>query len=162
MHRFLLLLTTHFLLLTLFGCAYTPQPILPTHIKRLTIPIFRNKTLQYGLEEKLTNYVIEGFILDGELDVVPKNKADAALRGEITAFSEEPILYNEQGEVIEYEIWVSINLSFYDIRGDKVLWEDKIDEVTTYNPLDTSFEDAVASLLRTLAKDVVLRTIKGW
>ncbi|MDI6703522.1 MAG: LptE family protein [bacterium] len=162
MNRFLLLLTTYCLLFIILGCTYTPRLILPTHIKKLTIPIFANKTIRYGLEEKLTNAVIDEFISDGKFDVVPKNKADAKLIGEIIGFSEDPISYNEQGEIIEYEIWISINLSFYDIGTEKVLWEDKINRVTTYNPIDTSFEEAVTSLLETLAKDVVSRTIKGW
>jgi outer membrane lipopolysaccharide assembly protein LptE/RlpB len=156
----------------LYGCAHLPQPVLPPHIKKIDIPIFENRTYRYGLEERLTNSVIEGFILDGRLRVVKSEEADAELRGEIIAYSEEPLSYDDEGYVTEYRLWMRVSVLFYDLRSKKILWRDEIEDDLIYIPEESSLvaegmipeteEEAEERLIEKIASYVVKRTIEGW
>ncbi|MDY0096164.1 MAG: LptE family protein, partial [Candidatus Vecturithrix sp.] len=72
-------------LLLVAGCGYTlvGQGNLPDHIKTIAIPIFVNKTLQDGVEEIITQQVIEQFVKGGKVRLVSEDNADAILRGTI-------------------------------------------------------------------------------
>jgi hypothetical protein len=155
--RFLLLA-----LLFLLSCAHTPQPILPVHIKKISIPIFKNNTLQYGLQDMLTNYTIEEFILDGQLEIVSRKEADGELRGKIISFSEEPMLYDDVGNVTEYRIWMLVELSFYDLKEGRLLWKDEREEYFTYEDFPLARDDALEEMMRNLATKIVNRTIEGF
>ena len=160
------------LFLVVIGCAHVPIPILPTHIKRINIPIFVNKTFRYGLEEGLTEETIQAFILDGRLIVVHKEEADGELKGEIISYSKEAISYDDEGYVTEYRLWIRISLLFYDLIHKEILWTDELEESATYVPESSSLvgqgvspeteEEAGERVLGKLADRIVKRTIDGW
>ncbi|HAV42736.1 TPA: hypothetical protein DCX15_01785 [bacterium] len=154
------------------GCAYTPKVIIPPHIKRIDIPIFANKTFRYGLEERLTEGVIQAFIIDGRLIVARSGKADAKLEGEIISYSKEPLRYDDEGYVSEYKIWIRTSLLFYDLIHKEALWSDELEESVTYIPeasflVDKGFspeteDEAEDRLLKKLSIRIASRTIDGW
>ncbi|MDI6786053.1 MAG: LptE family protein [bacterium] len=160
------------LLLILASCAYTPTPILNPNITSINIPIFSNKTLIHGLEDKLSNNVIEKFILDGHLNVVSAKKADVSLQGEIISYNKEPLSYDSEGYVTKYKLWILVNVSLID-KEKKQLWKDKFEEFVNYIPPTSSLystssveyeteEDAIEALFEDLSWDIVNRTIEGW
>jgi hypothetical protein len=78
--------------LILAACAGTlaPTRTLPTHIKRVYIPEFRNQSRQYGVQAPLTLAVNDMFMSDGRLDVVQKERADVVLEGRVKSCSNIP------------------------------------------------------------------------
>lgn len=154
------------------GCAHIPQPILPSHIKRIHIPIFKNRTFRYGLEERLTNSVIEAFILDGQLIVAKEEVSDGEIRGEFISYFKEPLSYDDEGYVTEYKLWVKVCLLLYDLHSKEVLWRDKIEEGVIYIPETSSLvgegmrsetqEEAEKRIIERIASRIVSRTIDGW
>jgi outer membrane lipopolysaccharide assembly protein LptE/RlpB len=161
-----------FLIVLICGCAHLPQPILPSHIKEIDIPIFENRTYRYGLEEYLTTSVIEAFILDGRLRVAREKEADGQIRGEIISYSKEPLSYDDEGYVAEYKLWMRLSLLLYDLHKKEVVWRDEIEDSITYIPETSSLvaegitpeteEEAERRLIEKIASWVVSRTIDGW
>ena len=47
---------------------------IPSHIKSVSIPEFINETAEYGIEQRITNLIIEKFNENGILKVVDKEK----------------------------------------------------------------------------------------
>ncbi len=85
---------------------------LPDHIKTIAIPIFVNKTLQDGVEEIITQQVIEQFVKGGKVRLVSEDNADAILRGTITAYKSDDVAsYDEYNEVASYNLKVSLILN---------------------------------------------------
>ena len=78
--------------LILAACAGTlaPTRTLPSHIKRVYIPEFRNQSRQYGVQAPLTLAVNDMFMSDGRLDVVTKERADVVLEGRVKSCSDVP------------------------------------------------------------------------
>ncbi len=75
-------------ILAVAGCATVTPPsrTLPSYIKRLYIPEFRNTSRLPGAQAELTPLVVDEFLADGRLDVVQNERADARLEGRIKSF----------------------------------------------------------------------------
>lgn len=162
------------LLITLsaiLGCAHIqPSSNLPEHIKRISIPIFKNASTRYGLEKELTDKVIHEFIRDGRLKVTGKDRAEAELEGEVISYLKDDLAYNEDRYVTEYHIRILINLKLHDLVGNNIVWEEHREKSTTYLPQvpgeeENNYEteaEALDRLIEDLARTVVVRTIEGW
>ena len=151
------------------GCGYTPAPILPQHIKNIAITPFVNKTVHYGIEEKLANAVTNEFLRDGRLNIAKEQHADAVLTGTITQYVLEPVSYDEQDVIQQYKLWITVNLTFTDLTTKTVLWEHNDMKGTvnyfvspTAGELVETEDEAQDRLVDDLAVDVVRRTIEGW
>jgi len=163
---------TPFILMGLFlavSCQhYTFTPNLPAYIKTVAIPVFDNQTFKYGLESDLTRIIVDEFITDGHLEVVSEASADAVLRGNIVYYKLEPISFDANEVVTEYNLTISLNIVFEDKTSKEVLWEEpNIYEYVNYFPLGSggtpeTEQDAFERLAQLLSQDVVRRTVEGW
>ena len=74
--------------LGLSGCATVTPPTrtLPSYIKRIYIPEFKNTSRLPGAQAELTPLVVDEFLSDGRLDVVQNERADVRLEGRIKSF----------------------------------------------------------------------------
>ncbi len=107
-------------------CGYTlvGQGNLPDHIKILAIPTFENETLQEGVEELITQAVIEEYVRGGKVRLGAETEADAVLHGTIRAYNaDEAVTYNDQNEVSSYKLKVKIDVELTDLINDIILWE---------------------------------------
>ncbi len=92
---------------------------LPSHVKTLAIPVFKNTSSEPQLQRDLTNAVRQAFISDGRLKVVSKNKQGHLLmKGTLESYELRPVSFNSDDVAIEN--WV--------ILGVKILVEDQVKE----------------------------------
>ncbi len=154
----------------LYGCGgYVPTPILPEYIKSIAVNNFSNKTINYGIEEKLTVAVTDEFLRDGRLDITREQSADASLSGVITQYVLEPVSYDEHDVIEEYKLWVTVDLTFKDLTNGSILWEQQgMQGSVNYfvssraGELLETEDEAQDRLVNNLAVDIVRRTIEGW
>ncbi len=175
----LFLFAIFYVLFLLGGCSYVPTEVLPEYIHNIYIPVFVNKTSKYGLEDKLTEAVIDEFLRDGKLGVTNKSEADGMLLGEIVEYRLEPISYDANNVVEQYKLWVVVNLTFWDLKKNEILWRDYrhsvnggyqggIEEYVRYyvtsqaGEVVETEEEAQDRLVQTLSEDIVKRTAYGW
>lgn len=107
------------------GCEYHPMNVLPDHVKTVAVETFSNKTAYYGVEDKLTQAIIEEFLREGRLGIAKKEEADSLLSGEITRYTLEPLSYDENDIVEEYRLGVVVDITFTDLKTGQILWEEK-------------------------------------
>ena len=108
------------------GCGYTlvGQGSLPEHIKTIAIPTFENNTVEEGVEEIVTQAVIDEYVRGGKVRLVSEDEADAILWGTIQSYDpDEAITYNEDNDVSSYRLTVEVNVVLKDLVKDEVLWE---------------------------------------
>ena len=180
MKRFFLFL----LMLSFFavlGCGYRVGSILPTHIKTIVIPTFRNSTPEPGVEVGVTNEIINQFQIDGTLRVVEADdeSADVRLDGEIVEYRREPLRFTgtDFREVSEYRLRLITHLSLIDLRAGKPMWENRsVEGETTYftagsfreaelaarGNLSEEEKSRLPTLEEDLAHDVVESVVEGW
>ena len=113
----------------LSGCGYTlvGQGNLPEHINTIAIPVFQNETLQEGIEETLTNAVIQEFVKGGKVKLVSETKADAILSGTIRTYkNKEAVEFeneDDKTDATSYKLPITIDVELKDLVEDAVLWE---------------------------------------
>ncbi|MFL2997887.1 MAG: hypothetical protein ACJZ1Q_03950, partial [Candidatus Neomarinimicrobiota bacterium] len=70
------------LILLFNGCAiYSLAGSIPPHIKSISIPLVDNETSEYGLEQIVTDRILEKFNQEGILKVLNEEVANSILKG---------------------------------------------------------------------------------
>ena len=107
----------------LAGCGYSFRGNLPDHIKTVAVPMFTNKTAEPGIENLLTSAVVEAYASNGRLRVVKPEEADAILNGEVTGYNVSSIAFDNQANVRQYRLVVTMNLRLRDVRKNETLFD---------------------------------------
>ncbi|MFH1259356.1 MAG: LptE family protein [Elusimicrobiota bacterium] len=153
------------------GCGeYTPQPqFLPQHVRAISVKNFTNRTVNFGLEEKLSLTIINQFIQDGRVQVANEGNADGMLSGEINRYILEPLSYDANHVVEEYKLWVLVNVTFTDLSNNQALWTEQNMEAETRffvvskpGVIVQTEQEARETVWDYLARDIVKRTIEGF
>jgi outer membrane lipopolysaccharide assembly protein LptE/RlpB len=119
------------LALILLGCGYrlegTTVSSLPSHIKRVHIPIFQNGTTEEGVEvrisEELRNLILE----DGRLELAQgRTDAQAIIIGEVREFILRPISFNNDDRIREYRLRISVRATLRDLEDNEILFDQTI------------------------------------
>ena len=153
------------------GCfRYSFTGAVPSHIKTVAIPLFQNRTAEYGVVEQLTDQLILTFQNDNTLKIVDETAADAILRGSLLRVDDAPYTYTGEGEaenfsVGEYKLTLIVKIEYYDQVKDEVIWEQEVQGWGTYNYVsgapderEEGFDEAIDKL----AEDVLNLTVSGW
>lgn len=132
-------------------------------VKTVTVPIFENRTTEFGLAEKITSGVIDGFIKDNQIKVLDQSSAEAVLTGSIAEYKRGSYTFDETDRVTEYivEIWVDAELKKKE--GDISVWKaDRMRGFGVYKA-DTEAEQlGQTRAIEKLSEDILNRTIKSW
>jgi Lipopolysaccharide-assembly len=111
--------------LLLAGCGYSTRGSLPDHIKTVAVPIFKNRTLEAGVETAITSGVVNAFSSGGRLRVVPPGEADAVLEGEVVGYSLDGLAFDQNANVRAYRLRLVLNVQFRDVRRSALLWREE-------------------------------------
>jgi hypothetical protein len=97
---------------------------LPSHIRVVGIPLFVNNTAIFDVEQTFTEKVRSEFIGRGRYQVLPQDtEVDAVLRGAINSITATPSSFSADQQATRYVITIVMKVEFYDLRDNKVLWE---------------------------------------
>jgi len=86
--------------------------------------MFKNKTEAAGLENTITSAVVSAFSNGGRLRVVPVEQADSILEGEIVGYQIDGAGFDRNQNVQAYHLRVVLNVTFRDVRQNKMLWQE--------------------------------------
>jgi len=152
------------------GCSYYSfSGSLPAHLKTVAVPLFGNeeqRVLIYGIEEALTDAVIEGFMKDGNLKVVDRRRADSMLSGQIVEIREEPFTYTADERAEQWKVRMFVQVAYEDVRKKETRWDEKalegwgVYEVVTGDPSER--QEGVDAAIQMLVEEIVDRTVAGW
>jgi len=150
----------------LAGCGYTTQSLLPSDMKTINIAIFENQTYEYQIEAVLANAIANEFIIDGRLQVVNAEQADMQLTGTIVEYRREPLVYNRDDDVTQYQIQVFADVTLKDTNDGSIIWEGtRIRGEEIYflvGSLANTEEEAKLGAFEDLAENIVAHVIEGW
>ncbi len=153
-----------FVILLLSGCEYNLEfsPI-PSPTSKLAIPIFVNKTFQEGLEEILTQEIIDNFLLKTRFKIVKRDEAGILLKGEILYYLNEPFSEITREEK-EYKVKIEVLATLVSKENSEVFWKEKISAATVYSIFGSiqTEEEAITQTCRKIAEDLINLTLEGW
>jgi hypothetical protein len=184
---FVVLSTAFYLLATaLSGCGYTTRSMLYGKYSTIYVTPFLNKVditqesfsankyriYRPMLETDITKKVINRYLFDGNLKPAKEAAADLVLKGELIEYRKDPLSYtNDTENVTEYRINIYVNLSLWDTKENKLLWQENnyngnYSYFTNYNTTNSSIQvseaAAVNNAIEDLARRIVERTVEQW
>lgn len=181
--QILLLLAICYMPYAIGGCGYTTRSMISSKFHTIYITPFVNKVditretdaaYKYRiyrpmLETDITKKVINKYLFDGNLRPVKTESADLILKGELVEFRRDPLRYTDNDEVEEYRINIVVNISLWDRKENKLVWQENnfTGDFTYFTSFTTSgtpkSEDvAVTDALDDLARRIVERTVEQW
>lgn len=153
---------TLMLLCSTMGCQLKARTrTLPDRIDAIYIPMARSSAYEYGLEEKLTNALIEEFLADGRLDVVRERRADATLLVDITKYVTKPTNFDSDEFPYSSTIDVYADITLVEKKKRKSLLKMKALKGSSRYVSDKrrisyeSLEDAKLNAVRGLVQAIV-------
>jgi len=170
----------------LTGCGYTTRSMLYGKYSTIYVAPFLNKVditqeaysenkyriYRPMLETDITKKVINRYLFDGNLKPVKESAADLVLKGELIEYRKDPLSYTANTEnVTEYRINIYVNLSLWDAKEKKILWQENnyngnYSYFTTYNTTNSSIQvseaTAVNNAIEDLVRRIVERTVEQW
>jgi hypothetical protein len=159
------------LVTTLLGGCERIAPIrtLPSWVRGIYIPVFKNESYEPGIEEQATILTQEAFLADGRLDVVHKQDADTMLVVKIVEWRESGGGHSGDKITDEYRAYVRAAVQLYEPYGDKTLLADlgevRVDDRFHTDTRSSWYEaepDRKERLLRSLADQIMMRTLTGF
>lgn len=109
------------------GCGYSlvgRGGSLPKHVKVISVPVFKNQTLETGLEALVTDAVVGSLMKRGGLGIGDAN-ADATLRGTVVTYELKRLAYDTRGVPNEYRVAIGAEAELIDLRNNEVLFTSK-------------------------------------
>lgn len=95
---------------------------LPSDVRTIAIPVFKNHTGETAIESVFTDQTIFQFTRSQILRVVSEGQADAVLRGTITRADVEDVAYTAQETSQRRRITIQVSANLTRTRDGEVLW----------------------------------------
>ena len=146
----------------LAGCVYTFNPKGKSSIKSIAIERFTNRTGEFGLEDIMTDQIIDAFIADGNLKVVEAEYADALLSGSLTAYERRPYNPDENDVVEDYSIRMYFDIKLTNPVDNTEIWTARINQQGIYNINNEQESDGQQRAITFLVEDIINRTTQSW
>ena len=138
------------------GCGYSLRGTLPSHIRTVGVPMFRNLTMEPAVEGLVTRAIVEAFSTNGRLRVVNPADADAILEGEIVGYSLSSIAFDPQAGQRVIRLTLTLNLTFRDLRTKTLLFQQSGFQERADFQVQGSVSDTISQ-----QRDVAVRAAAG-
>lgn len=154
------------LLLLLSGCVrYSFKGALPSYLQTIAIPVFEDRSRWAGLQEKMTQDVINAFIEDNSLRLIERQEdADLLLLGEIQSVRTRKTAITPNAVVEEEQLVVTVKVDCIDQQAEKSLWTSSISDFGVVSG-SASLEEqdlAIAEAVEKIVEEILNRTVAAW
>lgn len=146
-------------LLIITCCGYSTRSLLPSHMQRIHVAHFENRTLKAGLDELATNTVIEAFRSGSNLRIVDESSADLLLEGSVSGYSKDPHTYTSDQTILEYKVTVRYSVRCVDKARNEVFWEGDVSDWALY---DIDEDQGIREAARKAADRLVTNILTYW
>ncbi|MGB5985638.1 MAG: LPS assembly lipoprotein LptE [Desulfobacterales bacterium] len=145
------------------GYQFSGSGELPEGVQTIYISVFENRTGEVGLENSLTNEVVNEFVLKRKNALVEKGSAESVLHGTIVSIRDETISRSGANNPLERRVVLTVSLVLKD-RDGQILWAAR--QVSSNEDYDVSNDrqvtdenrlDALDDLFERLAETIYNR-----
>ena len=100
---------------------YSLAGSIPPHINSIAIPIVENQTSEFGINESVTENLLNIFSKENILKITDEEDATSILRGKIVRITDAPYTFTKEEAVTEYRFTVQMSLEWFDVKNEKNL-----------------------------------------
>ena len=142
---------------------YSFKGSLPPHLHTVAVPLFENRTAEFGISEQLTDLIIEKFTQDNSLKITDRNNADVVLEGAIVRISDRAGAFSPTERVEELKVYITVRVKCMDMVKRQVMWEERLTQWGAYEPGDPDARlDGIAEAIDKISEEILNRTVSGW
>jgi len=136
---------------------------LPSHLKTIAIPVFEDKTAEFGVRESISEALVTEFTKDNSLKIADPRNADSILEGTIISIRDQAGAYDTDEVVKDIKVVITIDVKFSDVKKRTAIWEEKLSQWGTYDPDQPDGRtDGINEAIEKLVADILNKTIAGW
>ena len=142
---------------------------LPSHIKKIGVPMFKNATTRFQLDLKLTQAVISEMTARTKAEIMSDGgRGDAVLLGEILTFNVTPIGFSGEAAADRYKITIVTRIVLRDLVNAKILFsnpsfvfvkEYEVPEGADFESVET---EAIDKIAEEFARTIVVSILEGF
>jgi hypothetical protein len=111
------------------GCGYRlagtggVQSVIPPGTETIAIPLVDNETTRPEIAQRVTEALINEFVVRGRYRAVPEEKdAQVVLEGVVLSFRTNPISFSQGGRSERSEVVITARMRLVQTAPEKVLW----------------------------------------
>jgi hypothetical protein len=150
------------LALSALGCGpYSFSGSTATHLKTIAVPVFEDRTSEFGIKERLSSTMIEEFTRDNTLKIADRRVADSILLGALLRVEERAGVYNQQQNVQQIRVFLTVQMKYEDLKKKKTVWEAQITQFGDYD-VPSNRQAAIDEAIRKIANEALNKTVSGW
>ena len=145
------------------------QNNLPSDVRTIAIPMFKNNTSELRIESIFTGEVIFQFTRSQMVRVVSEDQSDAVLKGEIMAVEIEDVAYSATETSRQRRVKITVKADLTRRRDARVLWQDRrLIQRRTYlvgsdpQTTDTAKQTAITELAKAMAQTLHDRVFENF
>jgi len=153
----------------LAGCDYTFEPLYPTDVKSVAVPMWHRGPEVYRreLEMRLTEAIIKQIQLKPMYKVVSKAKAETELTGTIDRVEQRILTTDpDTGQPRELEMTIFVSFEWKDLRTGKARVKrsnfSQAGDYITHEPFSRDFFQGSEDVINKLARRIVEEMEKPW
>ena len=135
---------------------------LPSHLKTVGVPIFENRTAEFGIDQQITDIIIDAIRRDNTMKISDPGNADALLNGIITSIRDQAGQYNSDETASDFRVTLTIQATFEDLHTRETRWKATFSDFGTYDNVELSREDAIREAVEKISEDIINKTVSDW
>jgi hypothetical protein len=153
------------------GCGYSfSGSSLPSHLRTIAVPIFRNESLDPRIADEVTRGISDRFLEDNRLKVAREGTADCLLEGRVLYYERKVYAYTGDQNPETYIVVVRVAVVLKDRVKNRDLWSsDRLEATATYSAsgdptggLPASEAEARQQAIKNLAQDILAHSLEQW
>jgi len=143
---------------------YSFKGSLLPHLKTVAIPLFENRTAEFGIAEQLTDAIIDEFTRDNSLKIADRSAADVLIEGSIVRINDRAGAFDQREQVQELKVYITVNIKCTDQVQHQTMWEERITQWGSYDPSGgpDARLDGIAEAIDKISEQVLTKTVAGW
>ncbi len=152
-------------LLLLLSCGvYSFKGSLAPHLKTVAVPLFENRTAEFGIAEELTDALIDEFTRDNSLKIADRSSADVLIEGVIVRVNDRAGAFDQRERVQDLKVYITVKIKCVDQVKRQVMWEERITQWGSYDPAGgpDARLDGIAEAIDKISQEVLNKTVSGW
>ena len=141
---------------------YSFSPGGTSSFKTVAVPLFEDRTSEFGVKEQITDAIIAQFNRDNTLKIADRRTAESVVVGTLLKVEERAGAFNREENVQEIRVYITVSLKYEDAKKRRAIWEEQMTQFGAYTPGSTDRNTAIKDAIDKIAQQVLNKTVAGW
>jgi hypothetical protein len=130
--------------------------------KNVAVPLFEDRTAEFGVKEQLTDAIIAQFNRDNTLKIADRRVAESVVLGILLKIEERAGAFNRDENVQEIRVYVNVDIKYENTKKRRTVWQEQMTQFGSYAPGSSDRAGAIREAIDKIAQQVLNKAVAGW